>query len=59
MDIKEVWDKGSKKQKTRLARAMGYRGEWSAIKYDDLPKRSGGMLQRDLVRLWKRKQSQK
>jgi len=59
MGIKEVWNRSPKKKRAELARALGYRAEWSTIKYEDLPKRSGGMLQKDLARLYKIRQSRK
>jgi len=59
MGIKEVWNRSPKKKRAELARTLGYRGEWANIKFQDLPKKSGGMLQKDLVRLWKIRQSKK
>jgi len=52
MAIKEVWNRGSKSKRGELARALGYKKEWSKLKYDELGQRGGGMLQKDLQRLY-------
>ena len=59
MGAKEVWNKSQKKKRAELARALGYKSEWAKIRFEDLPSRSGGMLQKDLVRLWKLRKSKR
>lgn len=59
MGVKEVWNRSPKKKREELARVLGYRKEWAKIKYEELPKKGGGMLQRDLVRLWKIRMAKK
>ena len=59
MGIKETWNTSPKKKRAELARALGYKSEWAKIRFEELPTRSGGMLQRDLVKLWKLRKSKK
>lgn len=59
MSIKDIWNTSSKKDRAKLSKALGYKSEWVDIDFDDLPKRSGGMLQRDLNKLWEERQKRK
>ncbi len=59
MGIKEVWNRSPKKKRAELARALGYKSEWASINYEDLPSRSGGMLQKELNNLYNIRKSKK
>ena len=51
MEIKEIWNKASIKQRSTLAKELGYKAEWGQLKYEEVGKRGGGMLLRDLTKL--------
>ena len=57
MGIATVWDKASKKKRPELLRSLGHHHSWSKLKFADLQKHSGGMVKRDLDKLWKIHQS--
>ena len=52
MGIKEVWNNSSVKKRRQLASALGYKSEWGKVRYENLESRDGGMLKRDLRKLW-------
>lgn len=53
MSIKLVWDKSTIKKRKELAKTLGYKPEWGTLKYSELGKRGGGMLKRDLTKIYK------
>lgn len=55
MGIKEIWNKSSIKQRSTLAKALGYKSEWGQLRYEEIGKRGGGMLIRDLIRVNKKR----
>lgn len=50
--IRQVWDRNPAAKRGELARALGYKSEWGRLSYGDLGRRGGGMLKKDLNRLY-------
>ena len=50
--MKKVWDHSPIEKRKQLLNTLGYKTVWANISYDQLSKRSGGMIKRDLDRLW-------
>jgi len=55
MGIKEIWNKSSVSQRSTLAKALGYKAEWGTLRYEEIGKRGGGMLLRDLTKVNKKR----
>ena len=57
--MQEVWDSAPKYKRKELLRAKGLHHSFSEVsKFEDLPKRSGGHVKRDLEELhreWRRR----
>ena len=52
LTAKTIWDESPVEKRKRLLKTMGYREMgFAKIKFSDLPKRSGGMVKRDVERL--------
>jgi len=48
----QIWDDSPIEKKKQLLKTLGYSEmKFAKIKYRELPKRSGGMVQRDIERL--------
>ena len=53
LTAKKIWNNSPVSKRKQLLQAMGYRKNsgFAKVKFEDLPKRSGGMVKRDIERL--------
>ena len=51
VSIKQIWNSAPKAKRVILLKSLGYRPEWAKLSYDEVRKRGGAMLTKDLMRL--------